>query len=46
MHELRFVYLEDLRKQFSWIDKAWLMGFAYWLPLPPPRSRIRKRRRW
>jgi len=33
MRELRFVYLEDLRKQFSLIDKAWLMGFAYWLPL-------------
>ena len=26
------VYLEDLRPQFSWLDKLWLMGFALWLP--------------
>jgi len=26
------VYLEDLRQQFSWLDKIWLMGFALWLP--------------
>jgi len=26
------VYLEDLRPQFSWLDKVWLMGFALWLP--------------
>ncbi len=26
------VYLEDLAKQFTWLDKAWLMGFALWLP--------------
>jgi len=32
MHGVRFVYLEDLRKQFNLFDKAWLMGFAYWLP--------------
>ncbi|MEW5788092.1 MAG: AMP-binding protein [Pseudomonadota bacterium] len=29
--ELR--YLEDLRKEFSLADKAWLMGFALWFPL-------------
>lgn len=33
MPGLRFVYLEDLRKQFNLIDKAWLMGFAFWLPM-------------
>jgi len=26
------VYLEDLRPQFTWLDKLWLMGFALWLP--------------
>lgn len=26
------VYLEDLRQQFGWLDKLWLMGFALWLP--------------
>lgn len=30
---VRMVYLEDLRKQFSLLDKAWLMGFALWFPL-------------
>lgn len=33
MHGVRLVYLEDLRKQFSLIDKAWLMGYALWFPL-------------
>jgi acyl-[acyl-carrier-protein]-phospholipid O-acyltransferase/long-chain-fatty-acid--[acyl-carrier-protein] ligase len=26
------VYLEDLRSQFSLLDKLWLLGFARWLP--------------
>jgi len=26
------IYLEDLRKQFSLADKAWLMGYALWFP--------------
>ena len=29
---LNIVYLEDLRTQFNWLDKLWLMGFALWLP--------------
>ncbi len=29
---VRVIYLEDLRKQFSLFDKCWLMGFA--LPFP------------
>jgi len=29
---INIVYLEDLRTQFTWLDKAWLMGFALWLP--------------
>ncbi len=29
---LNIVYLEDLRLQFSWLDKLWLMGFALWFP--------------
>lgn len=29
---VNIVYLEDLRTQFTWLDKAWLMGFALWLP--------------
>jgi acyl-[acyl-carrier-protein]-phospholipid O-acyltransferase/long-chain-fatty-acid--[acyl-carrier-protein] ligase len=29
---LEVIYLEDLRPQFNWLDKAWLMGFALWLP--------------
>ncbi|OYY93317.1 MAG: hypothetical protein B7Y41_11070 [Hydrogenophilales bacterium 28-61-23] len=33
MRDVRLVYLEDLRKQFNLIDKAWLMGFALWLPM-------------
>lgn len=33
MRDVRLVYLEDLRKQFSLLDKAWLMGFAYWRPM-------------
>jgi acyl-[acyl-carrier-protein]-phospholipid O-acyltransferase/long-chain-fatty-acid--[acyl-carrier-protein] ligase len=26
------LYLEDLRKRFGALDKAWLMGFALWFP--------------
>ena len=26
------IYLEDLREQFSLLDKAWLMAFALWTP--------------
>ncbi len=33
MRDVRLVYLEDLRKQFGLLDKAWLMGFALWFPL-------------
>ncbi len=29
---VRVVYLEDLAKQLSLLDKVWLMGFALWLP--------------
>ena len=29
---VRVVYLEDLREQFTWADKLWLMGYALWLP--------------
>lgn len=29
---IKIVYLEDLRKQFSILDKIWLIGFARWLP--------------
>ena len=32
LKNVRIVYLEDLRKSFTWLDKAWLMGFALWLP--------------
>ena len=32
LQEVTIVYLEDLRAQFSWLDKLWLMGFALWLP--------------
>lgn len=33
LRDVRLVYLEDLRRRFNLIDKAWLMGFALWLPL-------------
>lgn len=29
---VNIVYLEDLRRQFSWLDKIWLLGFALWFP--------------
>ncbi|CAK0742780.1 fused 2-acylglycerophospho-ethanolamine acyltransferase/acyl-acyl carrier protein synthetase [Gammaproteobacteria bacterium] len=29
---VRILYLEDLRGQFGWKDKLWLMGFALWKP--------------
>lgn len=29
---VNIIYLEDLRQQFSWLDKLWLMGFALWFP--------------
>ncbi len=32
LHGVKIIYLEDLRQQFSWLDKLWLMGFALWLP--------------
>jgi len=28
----RIVYLEDLRKEMTWRDKLWLMGWALWFP--------------
>jgi acyl-[acyl-carrier-protein]-phospholipid O-acyltransferase/long-chain-fatty-acid--[acyl-carrier-protein] ligase len=32
LQNVSVVYLEDLRAQFTLLDKAWLMGFALWLP--------------
>lgn len=32
LQSVNVVYLEDLRVQFTWTDKLWLMGFALWLP--------------
>ena len=32
LQNVKIIYLEDLRTSFSWLDKAWLMGFALWLP--------------
>ncbi len=32
LQDITIIYLEDLRPQFSWLDKLWLMGFALWLP--------------
>ena len=32
LKNVKILYLEDLRIAFSWLDKAWLMGFALWLP--------------
>ena len=32
LQDVKIVYLEDLRSQFSLFDKAWLMGFALWFP--------------
>jgi acyl-[acyl-carrier-protein]-phospholipid O-acyltransferase/long-chain-fatty-acid--[acyl-carrier-protein] ligase len=36
---VRVVYLEDLRKQFSLVDKCWLMGFALHFPVLVEKSR-------
>ncbi|PKO44555.1 MAG: bifunctional acyl-ACP--phospholipid O-acyltransferase/long-chain-fatty-acid--ACP ligase [Betaproteobacteria bacterium HGW-Betaproteobacteria-22] len=30
--QIHVIYLEDLRRQFTWLDKLWLMGLAFWLP--------------
>ena len=30
--QVRLVYLEDMRAQFGWLDKAWLMGYAMRFP--------------
>lgn len=32
LQNIKVIYLEDLFKQFTWLDKLWLMGFALWLP--------------
>ena len=32
LRNIELIYLEDLRAQFSKIDKLWLMGFALWFP--------------
>lgn len=32
LQDVNIVYLEDLRPQFNWLDKLWLMSFALWLP--------------
>lgn len=32
LQNVSVVYLEELHAQFTLIDKAWLMGFALWLP--------------
>lgn len=33
LSNVRLLYLEDLRKQFSLADKFWLMAYALWFPL-------------
>ncbi|WP_165873481.1 AMP-binding protein [Parasulfuritortus cantonensis] len=33
LHDVRLVYLEDLRGEFGWRDKLWLMAYAIWFPL-------------
>jgi len=33
LRDVDLVYLEDLRDRFGLLDKAWLIGFALWLPL-------------
>jgi len=30
--QLRLVYLEDMRAEFGWLDKAWLLGYAMLFP--------------
>jgi acyl-[acyl-carrier-protein]-phospholipid O-acyltransferase/long-chain-fatty-acid--[acyl-carrier-protein] ligase len=32
LNNVQVVYLEELRKQFNWLDKLWLMAFALHLP--------------
>jgi acyl-[acyl-carrier-protein]-phospholipid O-acyltransferase/long-chain-fatty-acid--[acyl-carrier-protein] ligase len=32
LQDVNVVHLEDLRGQFSLLDKLWLLGFARWLP--------------
>lgn len=32
LESVRLIYLEELRKQFTTLDKAWLMGYALWFP--------------
>lgn len=32
LQHITVIYLEDLRATFNLLDKAWLMGFALWLP--------------
>jgi acyl-[acyl-carrier-protein]-phospholipid O-acyltransferase/long-chain-fatty-acid--[acyl-carrier-protein] ligase len=32
LKNIRLLYLEDLRKRFNALDKAWLMGYALWFP--------------
>ncbi|MGZ8258723.1 MAG: bifunctional acyl-ACP--phospholipid O-acyltransferase/long-chain-fatty-acid--ACP ligase [Methylotenera sp.] len=32
LQAVKIVYLEDLRASFTLLDKAWLLGFALWLP--------------
>lgn len=32
LKNIKLIYLEDLRAQFTFTDKLWLMGFALWLP--------------
>lgn len=29
---VRVLYLEDMRTQFGWLDKLWLLGYARWWP--------------
>ncbi len=39
LRDVRLLYLEDLRRRFGLADKAWLMGYALWLPrLAVPRG--------
>lgn len=33
MEKVSVRYLEDMRRDFSLLDKLWLMGFALWFPL-------------
>jgi len=32
LRDVRLVYLEELRQQFGWTDKLWLIGWALWFP--------------